>query len=198
MVVVRHGESRSNAEGALESTCPGSSITPRGRRQAEEIAALFASNPFHAVFSSPARRCIESADILAKSQGLVATILPGLSEVKAGVLEGCREVEAIREYSQVLERWEAGDLDISIAGGESGLSFWRRFTAALEGIWIDCPPGRSAAVVTHGAAMRVFKSLGVTPVQKEPVDGLFGNTGYMVIERQEGGKWLCSRLVPFV
>jgi 8-oxo-dGTP diphosphatase len=55
-------------------------LTDLGRRQAERIAEELSRDPVDAIFSSPAARCRESLEPLAKRTGLSVQVMPGFKD----------------------------------------------------------------------------------------------------------------------
>ena len=65
---VRHGEPERIAPGSGIPADPP--LTPRGREQAERLAAWLAFESIDRVLSSPQRRAIETAEPIASAHGL--------------------------------------------------------------------------------------------------------------------------------
>jgi 8-oxo-(d)GTP phosphatase len=55
-------------------------LDERGRRQAEKLVKRLRPYPIEAIFSSPARRCVETVEPLAQARGLEIEQRPELSE----------------------------------------------------------------------------------------------------------------------
>ena len=83
---IRHGESTHNAEGRIQghSDAPLSSL---GRQQSEAAAKALASIAFDAIYSSPLRRALETAQIIAAPHGLPVLTDPRLMELNVGVFQ---------------------------------------------------------------------------------------------------------------
>jgi probable phosphoglycerate mutase len=82
-LLVRHGESERNAEAGARETDSDSALTPRGRGQASALARwLHQQFDSRAVSlrASPARRCVETAQIVANRLGLPVVIDEDLRE----------------------------------------------------------------------------------------------------------------------
>jgi len=80
--LVRHGESEANAARrfAGQSDSP---LTQRGRRQAEAVARELAKVRFDKVVSSDLSRTRDTAEVIARSQGVPVEIVPELREIVA-------------------------------------------------------------------------------------------------------------------
>ena len=55
-------------------------LDKRGRQRADELVAQLAPYPVEAILSSPARRCVETVEPLARARGLEIELRPELSE----------------------------------------------------------------------------------------------------------------------
>ena len=65
LVLVRHGESDGNVGNAYEGAEPH--LTERGRRQARYAGERARQRPYHALYSSPMSRALETASALAEA-----------------------------------------------------------------------------------------------------------------------------------
>src|SRR5688572_30206547 len=102
---VRHGESEANVLRVFSNRDLPHALTPKGRQQAETLAASLADRSVRHVYTSPIRRAIESTNILAHSLGLAFTIADELREYDCGVLEGTGDEAGWTLYDSVLKSW---------------------------------------------------------------------------------------------
>jgi broad specificity phosphatase PhoE len=136
---VRHGESEANA--GLPGVGNDSRLTELGRRQAVDAARELAAEPIVAVYSSPALRARQTADLLAATRGLHVTPLPELIEAEC-------TAEQLRAW--VVEE----ELGRCAEDGETGNACVARVTAAFERI-AGAHPGETVVVVGHVASLTV-------------------------------------------
>jgi broad specificity phosphatase PhoE len=175
---VRHGESTYNAEGRVQgqSDVPLSEL---GLRQAEAVAAAMAELPIEAVYSSPLRRAMQTAQPLADRLRLPITTDPRLMEVHAGVFQDELRAELDRRYPEEYARWRSGDPDFAIPGGESRRRLMQRGEEVLREI--GAAGHEHVAVVTHGGLLAgAMKALLEIPAQRNPF--VFQNGSITVIE----------------
>ena len=66
--------------------------------------------------------------------------------------------EADKYYYSVISKWQSGETDFPIIGGESPEDVLKRQKPALEGI-LSCSDDRYILICMHGRAMRVFLCL---------------------------------------
>ncbi len=170
LTFVRHGESAYNAEGRIQ----GQSDVPLsefGRRQGEAAAAALtdaaAGPPVDAIYSSPLRRAMETAQPLSARSGLPIAADPRLMEIAAGVFENRLRTELPAEFPEEYRRWVGGDPDFAIPGGESRRDLMLRGGESLRAIR-EAGHGH-VVVVTHGgllsAALKVLLDI---PAHRHP------------------------------
>ena len=87
LLLVRHAESVGNHELRLQGRAEFP-LTDRGRRQADALAAALAEAPVRAVYSSPIRRALDTAEAIAARRGLTVEVRPALQEYDFGELSG--------------------------------------------------------------------------------------------------------------
>ena len=78
LVLVRHGESEGNVGNPFEG--PEPHLTERGRRQARYAGERAKQRPYHALYTSPMSRALETACALAEATGLEPIVRVELAE----------------------------------------------------------------------------------------------------------------------
>ena len=117
-------------------------------RQSAAAAAALAGLPIDALYASPLRRAMETAEIIADALGLPIQTDLRLMEIDVGVFQDKRPCELAELCPEALARWKSEDLDFVIPGGESRRQVIARGRAALEAI---AATGLQAAIiVAHG------------------------------------------------
>lgn len=157
LYLVRHGESEANAARVFAGHSD-SPLTERGRRQAEAVAEALAAVPFDRVISSDLSRCRDTAEAIARRQGLTVEVFPELREIDVGSATG----QTFDELKG-LPAWTDGAF-VQWPGGESLDQVLSRVTGAIDRIVADSP-GRTVCVVGHGGVTRILVShyLGLLP-----------------------------------
>ena len=150
LYLVRHGESTFNAEGRIQGQSD-SPLSELGRRQSQAVADALATRPIEAVYSSPLRRALETAQPIADRHGLKIRTDPRLMELNAGVFEGHLRDELAAACPIELARWLGGDEDFAIPGGESRRQLTERGCEAIRSI--AAAGCREVVVVTHGGLL---------------------------------------------
>lgn len=152
LLLVRHGQTRSNVDLLLDTAFPGAELDEVGRRQAAALVDRLAGETIDAIAVSDLTRTAQTAAPLAAARGLTPLVRPGLREIPAGEDEMS---PAWQRYVSVLRGW-ASDPHARMPGGESGVEFMARFEGALDEL---AALGHDhLMVVSHGAALRTWST----------------------------------------
>ncbi len=150
LVLVRHCEA-----GHEQMRYVGKTDVPlsqQGRWQTEKLAKSINRMACSRAFSSPLRRCIETAEVLLKGTALDLEQDPDLCEINFGRWEGLDFQEIMARDPQLVEQWALGRMDFCFPNGEMLADFWGRVCRAAERLReIPC---ESALVITHGGVIR--------------------------------------------
>jgi probable phosphoglycerate mutase len=188
LILVRHGQTRSNVHGLLDTAAPGADLTPLGRQQARAIVDVLAGERIDRVVASPLARTVQTATPIAEARGLELGTDIGLREILAGDLELLADHDSHMTYLRTVFAWANGDLSPALPGRpETGSAFFARYDdaveAALDGVG-------TALCVSHGAAIRAWSAS-----RAVNVDGGFAaehglpNTGVVILDRDAAGSW---------
>ncbi|MBI1885761.1 MAG: histidine phosphatase family protein [Chloroflexi bacterium] len=123
-------------------------LSELGRRQAEALGRRLAGEGVVALYSSPLRRALETAEIVARHVGLEVRVEPRLREWHAGEWEGQPEGEMRAKHP---EHWEP----FRPPGGETEAELRRRVVAATDDIIAAHPEG-DVLIMSHGGAIGSF------------------------------------------
>ena len=152
LVLIRHGESASNAGGWLsgQESCGG--LTDLGIRQAEAARDRLAADPTmrpDRVVVSTMRRAVHTAEIAAEPTGLAPEQFADLMERTSGEAEGLNIAEYTEKYGKA--PWTDWENPLS-PGGESGAEFSARVNTALDRVAGESL-GATTWVVCHGGVI---------------------------------------------
>ena len=151
LVLVRHGVTAHTVEkrfsGGLASANPG--LSDEGRDQVRATAEWLAplAPTVDAVVSSPVRRTLESAEIVAEVLGHEVAVEPGFAEMEFGRWDGLTFTEVAEKHKDELDAW-LGSMDVAPGGGESFRQVEERVLAALDRVLRE-HPGQTVVVVSH-------------------------------------------------
>lgn len=152
LVLIRHGESASNAGGWLsgQATCGG--LTDLGVTQAEALRDRLAVDPQlrpDRIVVSTMRRAVHTAEIAAEPTGLPVEQFADLMERTSGEAEGLTIAEYTERYGRA--PWIDWANPLS-PGGESGVEFATRVHAAVDRV-AEEGRGGTTWVVCHGGVI---------------------------------------------
>jgi probable phosphoglycerate mutase len=189
LLLIRHGQTDDNHRGVFQGQ-QGRGLNDRGRDQAAQLAARLSRTGIRvdAIHCSDLARARETAEILGEALGLAPREDPDLREVWMGAWEGLTRAEVQARFPEEWAAWNSG-VDVRRGGGETYAELGARMTRALRRIAAQ-HAGRSAAIVSHGAAIKTFTAgmLGV-PVEQMRAFQVPTNTGVCLVEQTEEGRF---------
>lgn len=139
-------------------------LSDSGREQARLLGIRLAGEPIAAVYASPMRRTMVTAELAAEPHGLRVSPLDGLREINHGRWEGKTRGDVEREFPDEYARYDHDPYSFAPAGGETGLAVTARaLPALLEIVQRHCDA--EVLVVSHKATIRLLLSslLGFDP-----------------------------------
>ena len=154
MILIRHGQSASNAEGWLsgQESCGG--LTDLGVAQAEALRSRLAADESmrpDAVLVSTMQRAVHTAEIISEPLGMVPEQHADLMERTSGEAEGLTIAQYTEKYG--IAPWSDWENPLS-PGGESGLVFADRVMTATDRV-VKEYRGKTVWVVCHGGVIMV-------------------------------------------
>ncbi|MBI2825707.1 MAG: histidine phosphatase family protein [Planctomycetia bacterium] len=153
--LVRHGATDASSAKPVRMQGRGTddSLSESGRRQAHETGQFLAESRLDAVYSSPMRRALETANAIGEPHGLAVTAVEELIEADLGRWEGLTwpEIEA-RDHEAYRQFIARPDLH-GYGGGESITQMRDRARPAIERL-MRGHLGHSIAICTHRIVIR--------------------------------------------
>lgn len=182
LYLIRHGESLFNAEGRIQGQSDVA-LSPLGLRQAKAIAFSLGQQPIEAVFSSPLRRAIETAEPLARRLDVELRTDDRLREINAGIFQGLLWAEIEEKFPDESRPWHEGQPDFVIPGGESRRQLMVRGRAVFEAI--REMNLRQVAVVAHGGILAAaLKAILRIPAEVNPFSFYNASISKLVWEKR--------------
>jgi probable phosphoglycerate mutase len=117
--LVRHGETAYNKEKRIQGSSSDIPLSKRGQLQAERLGLRLKDERIDAVYSSPLRRALDTAQAVAVHHQIQVTPLQGLKEINAGELEGLRITELKMGFDEFICSASGTQEILPIPGGES-------------------------------------------------------------------------------
>ncbi len=153
ILLIRHGATVLSAEDRFAGSTDVD-LSDEGRRQARCLAERLAEQPLNAVYTSPLRRTVETATIVATACRSAPVADAGLREIDHGRWEGLTREEVERRFPEEYGAWEEDPYTFAPEGGEPGLAVMARALPVLRSIVLR-HPGETVAVVSHKATIRL-------------------------------------------
>jgi probable phosphoglycerate mutase len=155
VLLVRHGESGSMIGGAALALTDGQTdppLAPGGTAEAELVGARLARQDIDAIYTSPLRRCVETAEPLARALGLTPRVERELREVFMGEWEGGLYRKKFAERDPIALRMLAEQRWDVIPGAEPAPDFTRRVHTVITQL-AAAHAGERIAVFTHAGVI---------------------------------------------
>jgi len=156
LFLVRHGATQLSAEDRFAGSTDVE-LSDEGIFQAERLAARLADDSITAVYSSPLKRTLHTAKILAQPHGLTPIIRDGLREIDHGHWEGMTRAEVESQFAEEYAAWEEDPFTFAPQGGENGVSIIARALPIIREIVVQ-HHGENVLIVSHKATLRLLIS----------------------------------------
>jgi len=156
VLLVRHGETEWSKDDRFTgvSDIP---LTDIGREHAQALARRLSrfSSQITAVFSSPMKRSIETAQIIANQIDLSVQIVSELRELNYGAWEGLRREEILTQFFEEYTIWASDPAIHSPPQGETGQALIKRVLPSIERL-ITNYAGETIVIVAHKTVNRLL------------------------------------------
>jgi len=118
IILARHGETEWNVEEIFRGRIDVE-LNKTGIKQAELLAEYLRGIKMEAVYSSPLKRALRTAEILAGSHQLEVEIAPGLIDFDFGKWQGLPHQEVKEKYRELYTKWINHPDKVKMPAGES-------------------------------------------------------------------------------
>ena len=189
LLLVRHGQTPTNVDYLLDTAVPGPGLTELGAQQAAALPQALADEDIEALYASTLVRTQLTAAPLAAARGLDVLVRDGIREIAAGDLEMEPGGSAPGErYMRTAFAWAAGDVELRMPGGESGVEFLARYDAVVAEAATS--GAGTVVLVSHGAAIRTWAAARADNVDVPFAAGhRLANTGTVILEGSPADGW---------
>ena len=165
LFIVRHADAIPTADEIIPSGIYDDlPLSSTGRKQARALAERLGGMSFNAIYSSPLKRCLETAAPLAERLRLEPVIVPKLAEIRLGEvvslpqdgddLEVLTKALQARQLEIVRIAGTTGNWD-TIPGSEPSKEFRKRVVTALDEI-ANRHIGERVLVFAHGGVVNAY------------------------------------------
>jgi broad specificity phosphatase PhoE len=118
LILARHGETAWNVEQVFRGRIDVE-LNQNGLKQSELLAEYLSGLNIEAVYSSPLKRALKTAEAVARRHRLKLEVSPGLNDCDFGLWQGLSLREVKNKYGQLYEQWAESPQLVKIPGGES-------------------------------------------------------------------------------
>lgn len=171
LYLIRHGDAIPGPEELIPSGIYDNlPLSNEGRQQARKLATRLQSSHFDIAYSSPLRRCLETAQPLLSALQLSPSIIDNLKEIYTEGVTSLPQinqgddpeplVKALQERQMEIVRraGNSGSWDSISTGGETSKAFRQRVTQAIDQIAYD-NIGKRVLVFCHGAVINAYAAV---------------------------------------
>ncbi len=145
LILIRHGETLWNKEGRVQGTSD-IELSDIGTSQAGLLASSLKNQHIEAIYSSPLKRALQTAQIINEFHSLHINTYKELMEMDQGIFEGLSFKELMNDKKDFLKKWVADPAGVKMPKGESLTELQDRAWRIMEHI---ISQGKNALVVSH-------------------------------------------------
>ncbi len=156
LYIIRHGATKLSSEDRF-SGATDINLSEEGRWQAGCLAERLEKDRIAAIYTSPMKRTVETAAIIARSHALKPIFQDNLREIHHGHWETMRRVEVETNFPEEYAAWQIDPFTFAPIGGESGLNVMARALPIIRNIVIK-HHDENIILVSHKATIRLLIS----------------------------------------
>jgi len=117
IILARHGETKWNVEEVFRGRMDVE-LNETGIKQAQLLAGHLKDTRIEAVFSSPLKRALKTAEEVASPHRLEVQVSPGLNDLDFGEWQGIPLPEVKEKYKDLFREWADSPGTVVLPGGE--------------------------------------------------------------------------------
>jgi len=131
IILARHGETEWNVAEVFRGRIDVE-LNEAGMKQAELLAAHLSDLEIDAVYSSPLKRALKTAEMIASYHKLDVEIAPGLIDFNYGEWQGLPHQEVKDKYKELYAGWIKNPHQAKMPGGESLAEVRKRAVGVVD------------------------------------------------------------------
>lgn len=155
LFLIRHGQVKWKKIGFLSYT--DLELTKKGAKEGEKIARKLKKEKIDKIYSSPLKRCQQTAQIIGRYLGLEVHVASQLREVNFGIFEGLSLREAEKNYPEIFKERQKDKWNFKIPKGES----YKEAAERVLNFFKKLPDksSQNIALVTHATIIKILLKL---------------------------------------
>ena len=153
IILARHGETEWNVEEIFRGRSD-IDLNETGLKQAELLAGYLSDLDITAIYSSPLKRAMNTAEITARHHRLNVISSPGLIDFNYGKWQGVTNREIKEKYPELYAEWNSHPDRVTIPGGENLNDVRERASSVVKTVITECEG--TAVLVSHRVVIKVL------------------------------------------
>ncbi len=133
IILVRHGETEWNVEEIFRGRID-IGLNETGMKQAELLAEYLSDVKIDAIYSSPVKRALQTAEMIAGYHQLDVEITPGLIDLDCGEWQGLPHQEVRDKYQELYADWVNRPDKVKMPSGEGLDDVRKRATRVIDNV----------------------------------------------------------------
>jgi len=133
IILVRHGETEWNVKQVFRGRID-IELSEMGMKQAGLLAEYLRDIKVEAIYSSPLKRALQTAEVIARCHRLNIEIVPALIDFDFGRWQGLSRPEVKDKYKELYAEWLENPLRVRMPDGEELDEVRKRALGAVESI----------------------------------------------------------------
>jgi len=154
IILARHGETAWNVEEIFRGRLD-IELNETGIKQAQLLAEYLSHSNIKAVYSSPLRRALKTAEMIAGYHRLEVKTAPGLTDLDFGEWQGLSHQKVKDRYRRLYEKWVNHPDRVRMPAGESLDVVRKRATGLVDEI-VNRTTAGSVVLVAHRVVNKVL------------------------------------------
>ncbi len=152
--LIRHGETDWNKQGIYQGWTD-IELSQEGKRQAELLGKRFQNLPLNAIYVSPLKRAIATAEPVAKAKGISVQLDSHFKEINFGEWEGSSVPQLTEKYGEPFTNFFNDPFSHEFPGEGSFDKVRQRSVEGFE-LLLEKHKGQSVGIISHGGLLRVL------------------------------------------
>lgn len=153
LILARHGETAWNVEKVFRGRADVN-LNEVGVKQAELLGRYLSNWELEAIYSSPLRRALDTANMVARYQKTAIAIAEGLTDLDYGEWQSLPEREVKRLHPALLNEWHSCPQKVKMPEGESLGDVRRRAVEVIDGVLAR--HNQNVLLVSHRVVIKVL------------------------------------------
>jgi broad specificity phosphatase PhoE len=154
VIIVRHGRTEWNRVERFRGRVD-IGLDEVGVKQAESAGKRIKGWPISAIYSSPLRRALSTAEIIAANFALKVQPMPGLIDIDYGEWQGLSTEEVVARDGCLYSQWIECPHEAEFPGGESFIEVRDRVASVVDDL-IQQHPKETVVLVSHKVICQIL------------------------------------------